>query len=383
MFKNKKKLKYINFNNAGASKNPKFVVNKIKEYLDEEVIFGGYYAAEKNKKHIINFYKNLSFLINCHESEISFVPSSTYGWNFFLDSVNLEKGDNIIIFDNEYGNNFLSLLKKKNVEIRVSEIDTNGKICLSNLKKKIDKKTKIICVCHIASQSGNIQNVEEICKVSKKLNNQIIFLLDACQSIGHIKIDVKKINCDVMVGSGRKYLRGPRGTGFMYIKDSIKKNIRPSIFDSRSCVLKKMKTILYKKNLFETFEFPPALIIGLSESLSYLNKLGIKKIEKKIKNLSIYFRKKIKKINSVTVYENPLLLSGINTMSVEKKPVEKIHKYLLKKNILTSICTTSTSYHYFEKMNVKKLLRISFHHYNTRKEIDYLVEVLNDLAKSN
>ena len=383
MFKNKKKLKYINFNNAGASKNPEFVVNRIKEYLDEEVIFGGYYAAEKNKKHIINFYKNLSFLINCHESEISFVPSSTYGWNFFLDSVNLEKGDNIIIFDNEYGNNFLSLLKKKNVEIRVSEIDTNGKICLSNLKKKIDKKTKIICVCHIASQSGNIQNVEEICKVSKKLNNKIIFLLDACQSIGHIKIDVKKINCDVMVGSGRKYLRGPRGTGFMYIKDSIKKNIRPSIFDSRSCVLKKMKTILYKKNLFETFEFPPALIIGLSESLSYLNKLGIKKIEKKIKNLSIYFRKKIKKINSVTVYENPLLLSGINTISVEKKPVEKIHKYLLKKKILTSICTTSTSYHHFEKMNVKKLLRISFHHYNTRKEIDYLVEVLNDLAKSN
>ena len=113
MFKNKKKLPYINFNNAGASKNPKFVVNRIKRYLDEEIIFGGYYAAERNKQHIINFYKNLSSLINCHESEISFVPSSTYGWNFFLDSVNLEKGDNIIIFDNEYGNNFLSLLKKK------------------------------------------------------------------------------------------------------------------------------------------------------------------------------------------------------------------------------------------------------------------------------
>ena len=185
-----------------------------------------------------------------------------------------------------------------------------------------------------------------------------------------------------MVGSGRKYLRGPRGTGFIYIKDSIKKKIQPSIFDSRSCVLKKMKTILYKKNLFETFEFSPALIIGLSESLSYLNKLGIRKVEKKIKNLSIYFRKQIKKINNVNVYENSLLLSGINTISIEKKSVEKIHKYLLKKNILTSICTSSTSYHYFKKMNVKKLLRISFHYYNTRKEIDYLVEVLNDLDKS-
>ena len=134
-----------------------------------------------------------------------------------------------------------------------------------------------------------------------------------------------------MVGSGRKYLRGPRGTGFIYIKDSIKKKIQPSIFDSRSCVLKKMNTILYKKNLFETFEFPPALIIGLSESLSYLNKLGIKNIEKKIKNLSIYFRNKIKNIKNIKVYENPLLLSGINTISIEKKSVEKIHSFLLKK----------------------------------------------------
>ena len=383
MFKNKKKLKYINFNNAGASKNPEFVINRVKAYLDEEFLLGGYYAAEKNKKYIVNFYKNLSSLINCHQSEISFVPSSTYGWNFFFDSVNLEKGDNIIIFENEYGNNFLSLLKKKNVEIRVSELDEEGRICFSNLKKNIDKKTKIISVCHIASQSGNIQNVEEICKFSKKLNKEIIFILDACQSIGHIKIDVKKIKCDVMVGSGRKYLRGPRGTGFIYVKDSVKKNIQPSIFDSKSCVLKKMNTILYKKNLFETFEFSPALIIGLSESLSYLNKLGIKNIEKKIKNLSIYFRKKIKNIDNMKVYENPLLISGINTISMKKKSVENIYKYLLKKNILTSISTSSTSYHHFKKMNLKKLLRISFHYYNTRKEIDYLVDVLNDLAKSS
>ena len=124
------------------------------------------------------------------------------------------------------------------------------------------------------------------------------------------------------------------------------------------------------------------MIIGLSESLSYLNKLGIKNIEKKIKNLSIYFRNKIKNIKNIKVYENPLLLSGINTISIEKKSVEKIHSFLLKKKILTSISTTSTSYHYFKKMNLRKLLRISFHYYNTQKEIDYLVEVLNDLAKS-
>ncbi|MBF92010.1 MAG: hypothetical protein CMP34_04295, partial [Rickettsiales bacterium] len=114
----------------------------------------------------------------------------------------------------------------------------------------------------------------------------------------------------------------------------------------------------------------------------YLNKLGIKNIEKKIKNLSIYFRNKIKNIKNIKVYENPLLLSGINTISIEKKSVEKIHSFLLKKKILTSISTTSTSYHYFKKMNLRKLLRISFHYYNTQKEIDYLVEVLNDLAKS-
>ena len=132
MFKNKKKLKYINFNNAGASKNPKFVVNKIKEYLDEEHIFGGYYAAEKNKKNIINFYKNLSFLINCHESEISFVLAQPMDGISFRLSQSRKK---ITLLSLIMSMEIIFIIIKEKCGNKSLEIDINGKICLSSLKE--------------------------------------------------------------------------------------------------------------------------------------------------------------------------------------------------------------------------------------------------------
>ena len=113
MFEGKKNLNFINFNNAGSSKNSNEVVKTITAYLEEEQKLGGYLAAEINRHKILNFYRVFSKLIKCRKSEISFLPSSTYGWNFFLNSISFKKNDNVIIFENEYGNNFISLLKKK------------------------------------------------------------------------------------------------------------------------------------------------------------------------------------------------------------------------------------------------------------------------------
>ncbi len=340
-------------------------------------MYGGYFAFQKFKSKIENFYDNLSKIINCSKSEISFLPSSTYGWNFFVDSIIFKKNENVIIFNNEYGNNFLSLLKKKKLKIKISNLKDNGLIDLEDLKSKIDVNTRMICACHIASQNGNIIDVERIGEL-KKINRKIIFLLDACQSIGHINIDVQKINCDALVGSGRKYLRGPRGTGFIFIKNKLKNILKPSIFDSSSAYLKNSEIIYFKKNYFETFENPSALIIGLAESLKIIKNLGMRRIEKKIIELSLYFREKIKNNRYIIPFENINFISGINTIHLRGLKVEETYNFLIKKKILTSICTKTTSYHFFKKKKISKILRISFHHYNSFKEIDYLVKILNE-----
>ena len=226
------------------------------------------------------FYLNTSKLINSNSNEISFLQNSTYAWNFFLNSISLKKNENVIILDNEYGSNLLGLINKK-IKYKICKIKKNGQICLDDLKKKLIQKTRIVFICHIASQCGDVVNIEKVGSFLKKINKNIIFVVDACQSIGQVKIDVKKQKCDILVASGRKYLRGPRGTGILYINSKIKKIISPFIYDIKNALLKKNKIFVNKKSpIFEVFEYSPALKLGLSNAIKYVNKKVSKKLKK-------------------------------------------------------------------------------------------------------
>tara|TARA_B100000963_G_C22614755_1_gene666728 strand:+ start:479 stop:1288 length:810 start_codon:yes stop_codon:yes gene_type:complete len=267
--------------------------------------------------------------------------------------------------------------------VRVSKLKENGEISFQDLKGKIDKNTALVAVCHIASQCGNIIDIEKLGKFIKKINPKIIFLIDACQSVGHLKLNVKKNMCDVLVCSGRKYLRGPRGTGLIFIRNSIQKKITPRIIDTtKSKIIGRNLLIINNKNIFETFEYSPSLKIGLSKAIEKFNNLGHKKIETKIKNLSKYFRKKISLNPFVTSHENKRLISGINTFSIKGKASYDIYNFLRQKKIITSISTFQVSTHYFKKKNLNDIVRVSFHYFNKKKEIDYLISCINNLTKN-
>jgi len=259
----------------------------------------------------------------------------------------------------------------------LSKLNETGQISIENLRKNIDKNTRVIFLCHIASQNGNVIAIDKIGKFVRDTYPEILFVIDACQSLGQVPIDVKKIDCDVLVGSGRKYLRGPRGTGFIFIKEKIQKIITPSLLDiHNSKIIKKNKIVSNKSNVFETFEYSPALKIALSDSIGKINDLGVPKIQKKILGLSLYMRKKLEKYSNIKFYENKNYLSGINTLTIQNQKVKKIYEYLLKKKILTSISSEQTSISYFRSKNLKEVLRVSLHYYNTFKEIDYFCDCI-------
>tara|TARA_A100001011_G_scaffold364704_1_gene415713 strand:- start:3601 stop:4734 length:1134 start_codon:yes stop_codon:yes gene_type:complete len=374
-------LNFINFNNAGASLLDPSTTNDISKYLKLETEISGYYVEQSKKNVLDRFYLNASKLLNCKPEEISFVQSTTYGWNLFINSLTIKKNSNIVIFDNEYGSNYISLINN-NLNVRVSKLKENGEISFEDLKKKIDKHTVLVAVCHIASQCGNIVDIEKLGKFIKKIDSKIIFLIDACQSAGHLKLNVKKNMCDALVCSGRKYLRGPRGTGLIFIKDSIQKKIIPKIIDtSKSKVIGKNLSVINNQNIFETFEYSPSLKIGLSKAIEKFNKLGHKKIELIIKNLSKYFRKKVLSNPFITVYENEKLISGINTFSIKGKKSYDVFSFLKKKKIITSISTFQTSTHYFKKKKLDDIVRVSFHYFNKKKEVDYLVSCINNFTR--
>ena len=372
-------MSYINFNNAGSS----YLTNKtqkiVKDFLDYENIVGGYNAENLYKNKLNEFYLNASKLINCDPKEISFLQNSTYAWNFFLNSTHFSKDENVVILDNEYGSNLIGILNKK-INYKISKINANGQVCFEDLKNKIDKKTKIVFVCHIASQCGDVIEIEKVSKLLKKINKNIILVVDACQSIGQVNIDAKKQKFDILVGSGRKYLRGPRGTGLLYVNKNIKKNLSPFILDIKNCSVKKGE-IFIKKNLplFEVFEYSPALKLGLSNAIANVNKIGIKKIEKKIKKLSIFFLNEMKSFNQLVFYENSVLNAGINTFSIKGINSSSIYNYLLKNKILTSISNSQTSTPYFKKKKINSVIRVSFHYYNKFEEVKKLKKCLIDL----
>ena len=373
-------MKYINFNNAGSSK-PLNVVNKeINSFLEIEKNYGGYYAVLKYKKKINAFYNNLSKLINCKKKEISFLTSTTLAWNLFFNSLQVDKNQNILIFENEYGSNLI-YYKNKRHNIKIVKIKKNGKVCFEDLKKKINKNTKVVSLCHVASQCGNRIEAEKIFNYVKQLFPEVICVLDACQSIGQVEVDVKKINCDVLVGSGRKYLRGPRGTGFIYINDKIREKINPMILYMKNAEIIRNKIKINKSNVFENFEFSPSLQLGFSKAIEKVNNYGIYKIEQNIISKSKYFRKKLENFHQITFFENIDTLTGINTLKIKGIDSLQIYTYLLSKRILSSVTKSSSSLLYFKKLQVKDLLRISFHQYNSYDDINYLVKCLIDLIK--
>ena len=374
-------MNFINFNNAGASLLEQSTKNEIFKYLNLETKISGYYVEQEKKKILDNFYLNAAKLLNCKPKEISFLQSTTYGWNLFINSLTTKKKSNVVIFDNEYGSNYISLINN-NFNVRVSKLKENGQVSFEDLREKIDKYTALVAVCHIASQCGNIIDVEKLGRFIKNINSNIIFLIDACQSAGHLKLNVKKNMCDALVCSGRKYLRGPRGTGLIFIKDSIQKNITPKIIDTtKSKIIGRNLSIFNNENIFETFEYSPSLKIGLSKAIEKFNNLGHKKIELKIKNLSKYFRKKISSNPLVIIHENEKLISGINTFSIKGKQSHDIYSFLKQKKMITSVSAFQTSTHYFKKKEFNEVVRVSFHYFNKKKEVDYLVSCINNLTK--
>ena len=205
-------------------------------------------------------------------------------------------------------------------------------------------------------------------------------MLDCCQSIGQVDIDVKKIDCDVIIGSGRKYLCGPRGTGFMYIKKYLKKKIDP-IFEDMTTTFIDGKKIMAIENsrIFENFEQPIALKIGLSMAVEQILKFGVKKIEKKILSLSLYLRNGLKKFKQIIFLECLNNLSGINTFYIKNIKTEYIFNILRKNSISTQISNQSVSYLYFKKNKIHEVIRVSLHYYNTKKEIDFFIKKIKNL----
>ena len=376
------KKNIIHFNNAGASLMTQVVLDTQKNYLDLEANIGGYEALAKSQEKIENVYHSVARMINADPSEIAIVENATVGWAMGFYAIDFKSGDRILTVEAEYVSNFIAYLhlsKEKGVSVEVIPSDDNGDIDLNTLEYMIDENVKLISATHIPTNSGLVNMVSDIGKIARK--HGILFLVDACQSVGQMPIDVEEIGCDMLSATSRKYLRGPRGVGFLYVKKSVIEKLHPPIIDLRSATWVSPTIYELRKDAkrFENWENNCAAILGFGAAVDYALDIGLENIKLRNDELANYLRDKLSHINGVNIHAISNNQCAITTFHIEGFEAADTIQKLREHGINTSLSEPSSTLLDATKNKLPNLIRASIHYYNDENEIDQFVGILSKI----
>ena len=218
----------IHFNNAGAALMPQPVLDSVNQYFQLEATTGGYEAAEQSHEKIEQVYDQVAGLVNGRSHEIALIENATRAWDMAFYAIPFQPGDRILTAKASYASNyiaFLQMARQKGVVIDVIPNDEYGQLSLPALENMLDERVKLIAVTHIPTNGGLVNPAAAAGKIANDAG--VLYLLDACQSVGQLPVDVKAIGCDMLSATGRKWLRGPRGTGFLYVREAILEQLEP------------------------------------------------------------------------------------------------------------------------------------------------------------
>ena len=377
-------------NNAGASLMPNVVTQSILDYIKLESEIGGYEAAALKANEIEQFYVQAGKLINCDPSNIAFTASATDSYTRALSSIPFCEGDIILTDNDDFISNqiqFLSLQKRFGIRIVRIKNAAIGGVDLQDLEEKLfTLQPRLLAITHIPTNSGLVQPVKSIGEIysryEKIQNNKTWYIIDACQSAGQMKLDVEELKCDFLSITIRKFLRGPRGTGFLYISDkALKFGLEPLFIDMRGAEW--IEKDEYKQQpdakRFEDWEFAYALVLGSKAAIEYCINIGEDKIWQQIQLLSKYMRTRLSQIDKILVLDNGPEVGGLITFTVEGAQPEYIVAELLKRKINVVPSFRNFAVIDFDEKGVKWAIRASPHYYNTFEEIDLFIEAMKEI----
>jgi len=372
----------IHFNNAGASLPPDIVVETVINYLNEEATRGGYETEYKYSAQLNDTYDLIAQLINADSDEIALVENASMAWGLAFNGIDIKKDDVIITCEMEYVTNLIGLLhiqKTHGVKVEIIPNDAHGNFSLEAFEAAITPQTKLIAMTHIPSSAGGMIPIVEIGKIARKHN--ILYLVDACQSAGQIPLDVKEIGCDMLSVTGRKYLRAPRGTGFLFVRKEIQDSLNLLFIDgfSTQWVNEQEYKLRDDARRFELYEKNRALTLGLGKAVQYALNIGVDRIWQRIQCLAGIMRDQLKAIDGITVHDFGDQQCGIVTFTVNGTDNAVIKSKLAELHINVSIGLAKSTLIYMNKNNLSSVVRASVHYYNTEEEIKTLCNALDSI----
>jgi cysteine desulfurase / selenocysteine lyase len=373
----------LHFNNAGAALMPAPVLAAQLRHLQLEAETGGYEAAAAADDRIEGIYNSIARLLNADRAEIALVENATVAWDMAFYSIGFGPGDRILTAEAEYASNhiaFLQVARRTGAVIDVVPSDDAGELDIEALERMIDRRVKLIAITHVPTNGGLVNPAAEVGRIARA--HGILYLLDACQSVGHMPIDVAAIGCDMLSSTGRKYLRGPRGTGFLYVRRDVLDRLEPPFLDLQSVtwVAPDRYEMRPDARRFENWERNVAAQLGLGAAVDYALGWGLADIEGRIETLADELRRRLAEIPCVTVHDRGRRRCGIVTFTVDGKQPRDIVAALHRLRINCHASGPSSTLLVAPARRLPALVRASVHYYNTEEEVARFAAAVAPLA---
>ncbi|MEU8227377.1 aminotransferase class V-fold PLP-dependent enzyme [Kribbella sp. NPDC048915] len=369
----------LHANNAGASLQPRPVTEAVYEYLELEQRIGGYEAAIERADQIQSAYDDVAALIGAHPDEIAFADSATRAWQLAFNSVPFKAGDRVLTSVAEYASNYIAYLQLQErlaVDVVPIHNDETGQLSVQALADLLDESVRLVAVTHVPTNGGLVNPAEEIGALVA--DSDALFLLDACQSVGQLPLDVRDVKADLITATGRKYLRGPRGTGFLYVNEDALGRLHPANADLFGARWVERDSYQFRDGArrFELYESNLAGTIGLGAAARYANDLGMDSIWQRIRVLGEGLRTALADQRGITVVDQGDLRCGIVTFTMDGcEPRELVDKLRRQRINIWHSGVESTRLD-MERRGLRSVVRASLHYFNTEQEVERLVEAI-------
>lgn len=369
-------------NNAGAALPPSQVTEAVIAHLRREAEFGGYEAAEAAAEHIEATYPAIARLIGCGVDEVAVVENATRAWDMAFYAMSFKPGERILTSHAEYASNviaFLQVARRTGAVVEVVDDDEHGQLCVADLRRRVSGgggEVKLIAMTHVPTQGGLINPAEQVGAVAREAG--VPFLLDACQSVGQLPINVDRIGADLLSATGRKFLRGPRGTGFLYVRRTLLDQLEPPFLDMHAATWTAPERYEIRPDArrFESWETNYAGKIGLGVAINYALSWGLDAIEARVTTLADGLRERLAALDGVHVHDQGLRRCAIVTFTVDGVSARAVQRRLAESAVNTSVSVASSARLDLPRRGLSELVRASVHYYNTDDELDRLINAL-------
>jgi selenocysteine lyase/cysteine desulfurase len=374
----------VHLNNAGAALLARPTLEAVMEHLHREALLGGYEAADAARDDIAATYARLATLVGGRADEIALFDNATRAWNAAFYAVRLRPGDRILTGRAEYGSNVLAYLQvaqRTGAEVVVVPDDESGQLDVAALADLIDERTRLIGISHVPTDGGLVNPAAEIGRVARAAG--VLYLLDATQSVGQFPLDVEEIGCDLLTATGRKFLRGPRGTGFLWVRSAALDRLDPHVVEVGSADWDGHRGFVWKPGArrFATWEHSYANVLGLSAAAGQALDLGLDAIGARTLALGAALRDRLDALPHVTTHDRGATRCAIVTALVDELPAEEVAARLRARGVNVSITVPRHTWLTTDVRPLPPLVRLSPHYYNTEDEIDRAAAELAVMAR--